>query len=125
MPASAVSALNSWGVYVIASAALVLVLSPILIGTANDSREGVDWRNVDAIGTAMDELRPGVTLEISFGSSSSGDVVQLAGHQVSCSYGGGTVSMSSRWTLPEVTLSPSVHYSVWLNGGNVRVAQVG
>lgn len=119
------SALNSWGVYVIASAALVLVMSPILVGTANDSREGVDWRNVDAIRSAIDELRPGVALGLFFGSSSAGDVVRLAGHQVSCYYGTGTVSLSSRWTLPDVTLSPSVHYTVWLNGENVRVAQVG
>lgn len=125
MPASSVSALNSWGVYLVASAALILVLSPQLTGAARGSREGADWRYADGVKNVLDALRPGISVGLSYGASSSGDPLHLEGHRISCAYGSGTISLPTRWALPNATLSPSVNYLVWLSGGEVQVAQVG
>lgn len=125
MPASSVGALNAWGVYLIASAALILVLSPMLTGAARDSREGADWRTADGVRAVLDSLRPGITLDMSFGVSSSADPLRLRGHLISCDYGGGTISLPTRWALPDVTLSPLVNYAVRVSGGEVLVVRSG
>ncbi len=123
MPATSASALNSWGLYLISAAALVLVLTPHLIGLLGDSRESSDYRAVDGVRAAIDGLHPGVKAEISLGTAGRGDPIVLGGNLVSCDYGGGLVSASSRWPLPNFTLRAAVHYLVWLSQGRVEVAQ--
>ncbi|MDE1852709.1 MAG: hypothetical protein KGI38_03055 [Thaumarchaeota archaeon] len=125
MPASSTGALNSWGLYLIAAAALLLVLVPVLTSTAMSSREGADWRNVDGLRAVIDSLRPGVTVEYHYGASASGDPIHLGGRSVSCSYGGGTVSLRTRWPLPDVTISPTAAYDLRLVGGTAEVVQIG
>jgi hypothetical protein len=125
LPVASTGALNSWGLYLIASAALVLMLGPPLTGVARDSREGADWRSVDGVRQVLDGLRPGIALDFSYGSSPTADSIHLAGSFVSCDYGSGTISLPSRWTLPSTTLLPTVHYTASLTGEEVQVAQLG
>jgi hypothetical protein len=125
MPASSLAALNSWGVYLIASAALVGALTPQLLGVMEDSREGADWRIADGIRVALDALRPGIALTLSYGTWSSSDTVHLGGREVSIAYGNGTITLPTVWNLPNVTLTPSVSYRAWLSGATVQVTQAG
>ena len=119
------SALNSWGVYLVASAALIGVMAPQLASVASLSREGADWRSADGVAVALDSLRPGVTLAITFGGWPSNDAIVLGGHRVSISYGNGTFDLASRLPLPNMTLTPFTSYRAWLSGGDVEVEQDG
>jgi hypothetical protein len=123
MPASSFSGLNSWGVYLFASLALVLLFTPQLTGIVKDTRVSADWRNLDGVRAAIDSLRPGVALHFSFGVAGVSDSVQLRGQQVSCFDGNGTISMPVVWALPNVTLVPALHYRFSLAQGWVRVVQ--
>ncbi len=125
MPASSIDAINSWGIYLIASAVLVSALLPPLLGAAGDSRKGADWRVADGIQHALDSLRPGITLSLSYGSWPLADTVQLDGREISIDYGNGTIRLPSLWNLPFTTLAPSGVYRVWLEGDNVRVSAIG
>jgi len=117
--------MNSWGVYIVASLALVLVLAPLLTGTVRGSREGADWREADGVRAVLDGLRPGVSLNFSFGDALTSDKIQLHGKVISCNYGEGTISLSSKWSLPDFTLLPTVRYVAFLSGTQVRVSQAG
>ena len=123
MPATSVTGLNSWGLYIFASVALVLLLAPQLEGVAGDAREGADWRNVDGVRAVIDSLRPGLTLLFAYGQSGAPDAVRLGGHLVSCSDGNRTISMAVSWALPNITLSPSSQYRLSLASGMVTVSQ--
>ena len=123
MPASSVSGLNSWGLYVFASVALVLLFAPQLRGVASDARESADWRNVDGVRAVIDSLRPGMSVLFTYGPSFAPDDVRLEGHLVSCPDGNGTISMPVVWALPNITLSPSARYHLALVLGVVRVTQ--
>jgi hypothetical protein len=125
MPASSLGALNSWGVYLIASVALVGALTPQLMGVVGDSKEGADWRNADGIHVALDALRPGIVLTLSYGTWSTDDIVHLGGRDVSITYGNGMITFPTVWNLPNVTLTPSMSYCVWLAGTDVQVTQAG
>ena len=123
MPASSVSSLNSWGVYIFASAALVLLFVPQLSQAALASRASADWRNLDGASWAIDSLRPGVVLSFSYGVSNVSDPLRLRGHQVSCSDGNQGMSAAVRWALPNYTLIPSVSYRLSLSQGRLVVTR--
>jgi hypothetical protein len=123
MPASSIASLNSWGLYIFASVALVLLFIPQLGGVAKDARESADWRNVDGVRAVIDSLRPGITTLFAYGPSDAPDDVRIGGHLVSCSDGNGTISMLATWVLPNVTLFPSVQYRLSLVLGIVTVKQ--
>ena len=123
MAASSVSGMNSWGLYISASVALVMLFSPLLAGVSNDARESADWRNVDGVRAVIDSLRPGVTVALTYGSSTFSDDVSLGGHLVACHAGNGTVSMAVIWALPNITLSPSSLYHLTLDLGKVTVTK--
>ncbi len=125
MPAASVGATNSWGIYLIASAVLVGIMTPQLMGVAGDSREGADWRCADGVRAALDALRPGVTIVMACESWPGGDPIKLGGTQVSAAYGSGTIVFPSRWRLPNVTLVPSATYRAWLDGAQVQVTPIG
>jgi hypothetical protein len=112
-------------VYLIASVALIAVLSPQLGGAAQDSREGSDYRVADGIRSVLDSLRPGTVITFSFGSLSAGDSARLDGNEIILMYGNGTVSLQTRYDLPNVTLVPGVSYQVWLKGDQVGVSEAG
>jgi hypothetical protein len=124
LPASSISSLNSWGLYIFASVALVLLFTPQLEGVAKDARESADWRNVDGVRAVIDSLRPGITTLFSYGPSNAPDDVRIAGHLVSCPDGNGSISMPVKWVLPNVTLFPSVQYRLTLVFGTVTVNQI-
>ena len=113
--------LTSWGVYLIASASLVLLLSPQLSQVTVDARASADWRNLDGARSAMDAIRPGVTLPFSYGDAKVSDPLRLLGHEVYCSDGRGTLNASVRWALPDYTLVPGVRYVLSLSQGAVVV----
>ena len=123
MPASSISGLNSWGLYIFASVALVLLFAPQLVGVARVARESADWRNVDGVRAVIDSLSPGVTVLMAYGSPDTLDDIRLGGHLVSCSDGNGTISMPVDWELPNVTLLPSAQYRLVLVLGVVTVSQ--
>ena len=125
MPASSIGALNAWGAYLIASAALVGVMEPQLVGLTGDSREGVDWRLADGVRAAIDALRPGTTIILYFGAMASPDPVQLHGKSISIATGNGTIGLASKWSLPNITLAPSHAYRLRLEGNEVQVTLVG
>jgi len=125
MPTSTLVSMNSWGLYLVTSVALVLVIAPQLGSLARDSREGADWRNVDGIRSVVDSLGPGVLVNLTYGSASADDPVILSGFSFSCNYGNGTIVLPSRWSLPNVTLLPAHHYRLWLSGKEVQVIEAG
>lgn len=125
MPASSIGALNAWGVYLIASAALVAALVPQLSGTLQDSREGADYRVAEGIQSVLNLLSPGANLTLSFGDWPSSDVARLAGYDVTFDYGNGTLVLPVRWALPDFTLFPGLGYQVWLVNDKVRVTEIG
>ena len=125
MPASSVGALNSWGLYLIASGLLVGMMSPQLLKMTSDSREGSDLRCADGVGAALDSLRPGMAISFSFGSWPWADPIHLGGLQISVVDGNGTMTLPSAWELPNETISPFVSYRAWLAGDLVRVAVAG
>ena len=110
--------------YLIASAALIAALMPQLAGTAQDSREGTDYRVADGIRSVLDSLRPGTVVTLSFGSW-TGDSARLEGHEITLMDGSGAVALQTRYELPNVTLVPNVSYQVWLNGNGAEVTQAG
>jgi hypothetical protein len=117
--------LNSWGVYLVAAVVLVLVLSPQLSALAASSRESADWRYLDGVREAVDSLRPGVSVAIALNSPLSPDPIRLGGRMVACSYGGVSLALATRWSLPSVTLIPSSVYLLSLQGDMVTVKRVG
>jgi hypothetical protein len=121
MPASSIGSIDSWGVYLAAAGALLLVLSPSLTSAATDSREGVDYRTLDGVRAILNALGPGEVTRFSFGSDPAGDPIRLLGEQLSCSYGRGTIIMSSALQLPTITLYPLVSYLAYINGSHVTV----
>lgn len=125
MPASSVGALNGWGLYLIASAALIAALAPQLAGTTQDSREGSDYRIADGIQSILDSLHPGTVVTFSFGGLPSGDQARLEGHEVILTYGKGAFALRTLFDLPNVTLAPDVSYQAWLEGNEVGVRESG
>ena len=125
MPASSIGVLNSWGIYFVASAALVGALTPTLIGAVHDSREGCDYRVADGIRSVLDSLRPGMVVTLSFSGSPTVDSARLSGRAVTFADGDQTVTMRTQHSLPNVVLSPGVQYEVWLQGDSVRVRKPG
>jgi hypothetical protein len=125
VPASSVSALNSWGTYMVAAVALLLMLSPALAGATRDSREGADLRNLDGVREVLSTLQPGVSLLFSFGAWPGSDPLSISGYTLSCSYGGGTIELTSARLLPDITLYPGVQYLAYLGAGEVTVVQAG
>lgn len=111
--------------YLIASAALMGALLPQLAKTAQDSREGSDYRIADGIRSVLDSLRTGTAITFSFGPWSTEDSARLVGREIILTYGNGTVALQTRYELPNVTLSPGVSYRVWLNGNQVGVSETG
>ena len=123
MPASSMGELNSWGLYLLASAALVLLLSPQLFQVVAISRASADWRNLDGARAAIDSLRPGIVVPFSFGASKVSDPLRLQGDEISCADGNGSISMRVGWALPNYTLYPATGYLLSLAQGSLVVAQ--
>jgi len=125
MPVSSTSSLNSWGVYIISAVALVLVLTPQLTALGRASRESADWRYLDGVRMMIDSLGPGIVVNLTSPSGLAPDPVSLDGHQLSTSYGDGTLVFNTKWALPSVTISPSSQYRLTLSRGDVVVSQIG
>jgi hypothetical protein len=106
-----------------AALAIILVLSPALTSAVKDSREGADWRTLDGVRSVIDSLHPGFTAFLTFGVSGSSDSIQMDGHQISISYGSGSILQGSSWALANATLLPGTSYRVWLANGMVQVAK--
>jgi hypothetical protein len=120
MPASSVGAMNSWGVYLIASAALILILAPSLQKISSDARIASDWRSIDGVSRIIDSLKPGMTVHLKLGSESN-DAIILRGNEISCHDGTGTILRNSRWPLPAFTLLPGAEYVITLGSTKVEV----
>jgi hypothetical protein len=125
LPASSVSGMNSWGLYLISAVALVLMLTPQLTALASDSRESSDWRYMDGIREVVNSIQPGVSLNLSLVSPMAPDEIRLSGHHLSCDYGRGTLNMVTDWSLSDAIISPNSRYVLWLSGGTVMVTRIG
>lgn len=102
-----------------------MVLAPSLSSAAQGSRAGADWRSADGVRTVLDSLRPGVTVRFSYGDSPTSDSIRLGGRSVSITYGQGSIVLPTTLELPNATLSPTLGYAAWLQGGVVEVAESG
>lgn len=125
MPASSTSALNAWGLYLVAALLLLLITSPMLTAAAADARRGADLRELDGLKAVFDSLRPGVVAHFELGEGLLVDPIRTEGKSVTCSYGPGAISLQTRWTLPDASLVPGAPYAAWLEGGAVEVVRVG
>ena len=121
MPASSVSSLTSWGLYLLATAVLLAILSPMLASSFQSSTAAADSRNIDGIRAVFDSLQPGIKMTFSFGEATGSDPIQIGGHLISCDSALGKEGVNSRWGLPTMTLLPSIVYSAQLEGGNLVV----
>lgn len=119
------SGLNSWGAYLLASVALVALLAPALTSAAGATREGADWRTADGVRRVIASLSPGETVNLTLWGAPGADPMVLSGRTITCTYGKGSITMSSPWLLPGVTLSAGVSYSLTLSRGAVRVVRGG
>ena len=108
-----------------ASAALLVVMTPQMVSLTGMSREAADWRCADGVRAVIDSLRPGVSVVLSFSAWPWKDPVHLSGNEVSVEYGNGTVRLPLEWAAPVLTLEPSTPYRVWLLGGQVQVLPLG
>ena len=117
--------MNSWAIYLLSAVALLLLVSPQLAGAVLESRESSDWRNVDGVRAAVDALRPGVMVNLTYGTAPTNDQIELRGLQLSCAYGNGTIVFPSRWPLTNANLTASAHYLIWLSDGQVEVGRTG
>ena len=124
MPASSVSGMNSWGLYLFASVALVLVFTPQLSGVVQASRDSMDRRNLDGIRELVDALRPGSTVVFSYGIAGVSDSVRLGGRSIWCLDGNRTIAVPARWALQNATLAPGTRYQFALSQGEVSVEKV-
>ena len=124
MPASSIGALNSWGTYLVASLALLLLISPALAAASRGSREGVDLRNTEGVGAVLSSLTPGVSVRFSFGSSASADPIVTQGHELLCSYGDGQVEIRTATLLANATLRPTTLYLAYVSNGAVVIEAV-
>jgi hypothetical protein len=118
------AAMNSWGVYLIASASLILLLAPTIYKTSNNARIASDWREVDGVRTVIDSLRPGLSVQVKLWMNST-DAIRLQGYQISCNDGSGILTGRSAWLLPDYTLVHGTRYLLTLDGSRVEVTQVG
>lgn len=125
MPASSVSSLTSWGLYLLATVALLAIVSPMLSGSVQSARVGADSRNLDGVRAVLDGLRPGMSMTFSFGEGTGSDPIRLEGHQISCTSAVLKMIVPSRWGLPNMILLPSVAYHVQLEGVYVKVVGPG
>ena len=110
--------------YLVAAAALLLVLTPAISVAARASREGADWRYADGVKTVLDSLSPGVKIAFSYGSSPSADELVLGGCSVSVNDGQGLLTFRTDYLVPSMTLVPTVSYLAQLIGGRVEVTSV-
>ena len=121
MPASSVSSLTSWGIYLLCTIALLAILSPMLSGSFQSSRAAADSRNLNGVKAVFDSLEPGVRVTFSFGEATGSDPIRIGGHMMSCASAVEGTAVPSRWGLPSMTLLPSVVYSARLEGVYVEV----
>jgi hypothetical protein len=112
--------MNSWGVYLIASAALILILAPALQKITSDARIASDWREIDGVSRIIDSLRPGMTVHLKLGSDTK-DAIRLHGNEISCYDGTGVLVRNSRWLLPDYTFLPGIGYIISLGTTQVEV----
>ena len=116
--------MNSWGVYLLASASLILLFAPTLYKVSNNVRIASDWREVDGVTRVINALRPGMSVQLRL-SMNSTDSVRMQGYVVSCDDGSGTLTGRSIWLLPSYTLAHGFSYDLKLDGSRVEVTQTG
>lgn len=121
MPATSISSLTSWGLYLLASTALLVIAAPMVAGSSQAARMSADSRALDGVRAVLDNLRPGMTATLVFWGSTGSDPIRIEGHSITCTFSSGKMTVLSKWELPSVNLQPTVVYSVWLDGDSVRV----
>lgn len=125
MPATSLSSQLSWGSYLLAAGALVLVVSPTLAGTSAYSRSAADLRTLEGVTSVLNGLSPGVSVELWYSPTTSQGMISLSGHQVSYLDGNRSLSNLCRWSLPSMTLSPFRVYIARLQGERVELSPLG
>lgn len=82
-------------------------------------------RTVDGITYVIEELRPGMSATLAYGSPGSTAEVLLLGHTVTFTEGDVTFSRDVQWVLPGLSLAPGETYVAWLAGDLVEVLKSG
>jgi hypothetical protein len=112
-----------WATYIAASAALLAMLSPTLSGVSAGAAAGSSARTLDGVAAVLDGLRPGLSVNFSFGSPQSCGAVSLHGDSLTCAPSAVTANVSL--PLSAATLAPGVEYTASLMNGEVVVIPVG
>ncbi len=122
MPASSVSSSVSWGVYLVASLALVTALTPAIRGVSQFSQEAALGTVVQGVASVVNGLEPGMAASLVLQIPAANASVRLEGHTVVGTLGGIRISQPSSWALPNTTLSYGVVYTLTIEEGRVEVA---
>jgi hypothetical protein len=122
VPASSFGYAAGWGVYLAASLAMLVLLSPGLSEVSGGAREGAAARALLGVGGVICGLMPGTTVSFTF-VSVGGDSIVLRNHGLFDSARGQTYNC--RWALDSTTLLPGHMYAARLSGATVAVHDLG
>lgn len=123
MPASSISSLTSWGVYLFATFTLALFLIPFSQAALRQSQESSAISVARSFDILLGALRPGDTVSVSYTSLYGGFDIVTGGKHVGYSLDGATVLFTCNCTVQETTLLPSRVYTLALSDGMVEVEQ--
>lgn len=125
MPASSLSSIMNWGVYLAATLALASFLAPAALGVLGEARENAAASTVSGIRALIDALRPGDSVDLTFASSGTAFLVLTRGNLVGYRLGSSSSFLPCEWTLETATLYASREYLLTLANGTVEVSEVG
>ena len=125
MPATVVSSVSGWGVYLASALIFAAALSPTMNQVQDDSKVASATKTIAGVQRVLDSIGPGLMVTLTYGSLGEGARITIGTHIVTYISGDMGVSAVTRWDLPDFTLLPGVQYFVWISGGSVKVSLVG
>lgn len=120
MPVSALSALDSWGVYMLSSLALILLVVPSVLGLYGEAVDSGGLRGVAGIREVVDGLEPGMQVLVSYGWDGMPGTVTLEGDSATYAYGSVSFSVVCAWPFQPSVLLPGVEYELHVASGRVE-----
>ena len=121
MPASSISSLTSWAVYLFATFTLALFLVPFSQSAMHQAQESSALSVARGFDGVLGTLRPGDMVSVSYDSPYGGFDIVLGGDHVGYSLDGASVLLPCNCTVQRATLLPSQEYTLALDGGMVEV----
>ncbi len=123
MPVSGVSGALSTSIYFVSLFLLLATLIPPTRAAYDDADLAAARHLAGALAQQIDDLSPGMTSALKFGSSPGVSTsVLLSGRNVTATVGGSSATAGVVWQLPTSLLSADDTYVVSLDGGALEVA---